>query len=173
MELHSNYFYGNEVSDYGKKNKRVDYETLCKAFDCVMSNDIMQVTNSAGLGEWIPENGSEEYYEDVHGNILMPWEAEKRVEELEDELVGLDEDKDFDKIEEIGKEIDRLQSPLYHEVFQFFIISPNGADILREWTNELVWYNEKLNLYLWGVTHWGTSWDYVLTDIVINTKEEE
>lgn len=56
----------------------------------------------------------------------------------------------------------------YHEVFQWFIISQNGAEILETWTDELVYYNEYLDMYLWGVTHWGTAWDYVLTDIKID-----
>ena len=171
MELRSNYFYGNEVSDYGKENKRVDYRTLAKAFDAVMSNDIMSKTQD--IGYWDLENGSYEHYEDIHGNILMPWEAEERIDELEDELAELDEDEDFERIEEIGDEIERLQDAYYDEVFQYYIISDNGAEILKEWTNELVWYNSELDMYVWGVTHWGTSWDYVLTDIVINTEEEE
>lgn len=57
------------------------------------------------------------------------------------------------------------------EVFQFFIISAQGAEILEECTNEIVWYNEELDLYVWGVTHWGTSWDYVLTDIPVKLEE--
>ena len=28
-------------------------------------------------------------------------------------------------------------------------------------------------MYVWGVTHWGTSWDYVLTDIEIAPTNEE
>ena len=51
------------------------------------------------------------------------------------------------------------------EVFQTYIIDPQGAYILREYTNDPVWYNEGLNLYVSGVTHWGTNWSYVLTDI--------
>ena len=53
------------------------------------------------------------------------------------------------------------------EVFQYFIISPYGARMLQEYTDELVFYNEELNIYLWGITHFGTSWDYVLTDIEV------
>ena len=34
-------------------------------------------------------------------------------------------------------------------------------------------YNETLDIWLWGVTHYGTSWDYVLTNIRCNAKEEE
>ena len=60
----------------------------------------------------------------------------------------------------------------YNEFYQFYIVSDSGARILEE-AKETVWYNEELDMYVWGVTHWGTSWDYVLTDIVINTEEEE
>ena len=34
-------------------------------------------------------------------------------------------------------------------------------------TDEIVYYNEELDMYVWGITHYGTSWDYVLTDIAI------
>ena len=60
----------------------------------------------------------------------------------------------------------------YVEVYQYYIISGGGADFLAEYTDELVYYNEQLNLYLWGITHFGTSWDYVLTDIKL-LKEED
>lgn len=66
-----------------------------------------------------------------------------------------------------GSEYDE-ENDEYSEVFQYFIISEYGAKILQEMTNEIVWYNEDLDMYVWGVTHWGTSWDYVLTDIKCN-----
>ena len=53
----------------------------------------------------------------------------------------------------------------YKEYFQYYIISAQGAVILKDYTNETVWYNDNYGLYVWGVTHYGTSWDYVLTDI--------
>lgn len=62
---------------------------------------------------------------------------------------GLEEDKDGN----------------YLEVYQYYIISDSGASFLRDYTDEIVFYNEKLDLYLWGITHFGTSWDYVLTNI--------
>lgn len=58
------------------------------------------------------------------------------------------------------------------EIFQCYIISESGAEILKTWTEEIVYYNEELNMYVWGVTHFGTSWDYVLTDIKLNCREE-
>lgn len=53
----------------------------------------------------------------------------------------------------------------FYEVYQYYIITYNGARLLVEFTDELVFYNEELDMYLWGITHYGTSWDYVLTDI--------
>lgn len=50
-------------------------------------------------------------------------------------------------------------------VFQDYVISETGYKFLEEYTDELVFYNEKLDMYIWAVTHFGTSWDYVLTDI--------
>lgn len=54
----------------------------------------------------------------------------------------------------------------YTDIYQYYIVSDEGARILDD-CNEIVFYNEELNMYVWGVTHWGTSWDYVLTDIKI------
>lgn len=50
-------------------------------------------------------------------------------------------------------------------IFQDYIISEYGYKFLEEHTDEIVFYNEKLDMYVWGVTHFGTAWDYVLTDI--------
>lgn len=59
----------------------------------------------------------------------------------------------------------------YEDIFQYYIVSDNGAEILKE-AGEIVYYNEKLDMYVWGVTHYGTSWDYVLTDIKLELREE-
>lgn len=53
----------------------------------------------------------------------------------------------------------------YIEVYQYYIISWSGYKFLSEYTDEIVYYNERLDMYVWGITHFGTSWDYVLTDI--------
>lgn len=53
----------------------------------------------------------------------------------------------------------------YLEVYQYYIISDSGARFLEEYTDEIVYYHQQLDMYLWGITHFGTSWDYVLTDI--------
>lgn len=53
----------------------------------------------------------------------------------------------------------------YCEIYQEYIISDAGYKFLEEFTDEIVFYNEQLDMYIWGITHFGTSWDYVLTDI--------
>lgn len=73
------------------------------------------------------------------------------------ELVnGLDFDYEEEKI---------IEEP---EVFQWYIVSDSGAQIIQDYTNEILYYHDELDIYLWGVTHWGTGWDYVLTDIPCN-----
>lgn len=54
------------------------------------------------------------------------------------------------------------------EVYQWYIVSDSGAQIIQDYTNEILYYHDELDIYLWGVTHWGTGWDYVLTDIPCN-----
>lgn len=48
-------------------------------------------------------------------------------------------------------------------VMQDFIISRYGYEILKDYTDELVFYNDMLGIYIWAVCHWGTAWDYELT----------
>ena len=117
------YFYGNEISEYGRKNGFVDYRTLAKSFDAVLNNDIINKTSE--IGYWDVINGSE-----------------------------YDEETDS-----------------YADIFQYYIISSQGAEILQRETEEIVFYNEELDMYVWGITHFGTAWDYVLTDIECEIEE--
>ena len=117
------YFYGNEISEYGRKNGFVDYRTLAKSFDAVLNNDIINKTSD--IGYWDVINGSE-YNEETDS---------------------------------------------YADIFQYYIISAQGAEILQRETEEIVFYNEELDMYVWGVTHFGTAWDYVLTDIECEIEE--
>lgn len=68
---------------------------------------------------------------------------------------------------------DREEDYYPPDIFQYYIISENGAKILEELTDEIVYYLPVLDLYVWGVTHYGTSWDYVLTDIKIEKEQNQ
>lgn len=155
MTIKSNYFYGNKVSEYGIEHGYVDYRTLASAFDAVMNNDIIQKTSD--IGYWESVGANEEYYE-YDGNVYSWDELDEMRDELDEEAENYDEL--YDEISEA------MNNPYYHDIFQYFIVSDNGAEILQE-AGEIVYYNEVLDMYVWGVTHWGTSWDYVLTNIKI------
>ena len=156
----SNYFYGNKVSDYGIEHGYVDYRTLAKAFDAVLNNDILPKT--CEIGYWEQESGFVDNSE--------------QIEELREQIEELEEQEDTEEqIEELERQIEELeeeQDNSYNaEIYQYYIVDGNGAEILERY-NEIVFYNEELDMYVWGVTHWGTSWDYVLTDIKICEHEE-
>ena len=76
--------------------------------------------------------------------------------EYEDEYEDEDEDEYEDEDEK-----------QYKEIYQYYIISESGCQTLSNCTDELVYYSEELDIYLWAIDHYGTGWDYVLTDIKI------
>ena len=161
-EHHSKYFYGNKVSDYGLEHGYVDYRTLAKAFDMVMNNNIIQ--NTMEIGYWEQESGYVDNSEEIN-------ELQEQIEEL---MLDNENDEHTEEIEELQDKINELeeeQEDSYNaEIFQYFIVDDRGAEILKEY-NEIVFYNEELDMYVWGVTHWGTSWDYCLTNIKIVEDE--
>ena len=167
-EVNGCHFFGNQISEYGLENGRVDYATLAKSFNHVMNNEIIR--NTYEYGEWEVVNGTDEYYEDSDGNRYDYSGMQEKLEEYQEELDAINDlenwtEEDEERRDEIEREMEALQEAQYEEVFQYFIIDGNGYDILSHWTDELVWYNEALNMYVWGVTHYGTAWNYVLTEI--------
>lgn len=165
MNIYGEYFYGNKISEYGLKNGYLDYATLAKAFDAVLNNDIMNKTYD--IGYWDQESGFIDNSDAIE-------ELQDQIEELEDQITD-DTTPEHDeeitaKIEELQDQIEELENEQDElpEVFQWYIVSDKGARILEE-INEIVYYNEALDMYIWGVTHWGTSWDYVITDVPCNT----
>jgi hypothetical protein len=49
----------------------------------------------------------------------------------------------------------------YKDIFQWYLISPSDAEYIKRNTDELIFYSDVLDEYVWGITHFGTSWDYV------------
>lgn len=159
-KMEQKYYYGNAISEYGMQNGYVDYATLAKCFDAVLNNDIMNLTYDIG------------YWDQVSGII----DNTDEIEELEEKIYELEEENENspsqileNEINEINEQIEDLKSEQDNdpEVFQWYIVDDWGAKLLHE-INEIVYYNETLNMYLWGVTHYGTSWNYVLTNIKID-----
>ena len=49
------------------------------------------------------------------------------------------------------------------KIYQYYIIPSDGAFYLQHFTGEIVLYSEKLDMFLWGVTTWGVSWEDACT----------
>lgn len=154
------YFYGNEVSSYGVEHGKVDYRCFSEAFDAVLNNELMQTLEGAGY-----------YFEMVSGFVDNSEEIDALTEKIDalEELDELTEEQDAE-LDELREELEELEEENGDipegDIFQYFVVSSTEwvLDLLKE-NNEIVFYNEELDLTIWGVTHWGTSWDYVLTDI--------
>lgn len=171
-KLAGTYFCGNEVSDYAKEQGYLDYRTLAKAFDAVLNNDIMSITDSNGIGYWNQENGMIDNSDEIE-------ELENKISDTEEKMEELNEKSNDYKvleseIDEMQSRIDELQNQQDYppEVFQWYIVDGNGADIIKEYTDDPLYYNEELDMYLWGITHFGTAWSYVLTDVKLNCGED-
>lgn len=184
------YFYGNEISAYGLENGYVDYAALAKSFDGVLNNSIMEKT--CEIGYWEQESGFIDNSDEIDELQEQLDELEEKYDEFTEEIEELVNEYDpysedslsikakihakekeqaelQDKIAKLESDIQDLEYEQDNstEIYQYYIVDDNGAEILKN-CNEIVFYNEELDMYVWGVTHYGTSWDYVLTDIKID-----
>lgn len=178
--MNKKYFYGNEISEYGIQHNRVDYGALAKSFDAVLCNDITKLFYSDINGEY---NEIEQINGFIDNSEIIE-ELEEKIDELENKLDNMDilYDYDIEEYNRIEEQINKLKEEIEEyereqdeqpEIYQYYIISDSGKDILKYHTNEIIYYVETLDIYIWGVTHWGTSWDYVLTEIKIDESGEE
>jgi len=106
------------------------------------------------------------FYSTVNGEYIEPEQINgiidysDEIEELRDKIdeLMLDNDDDqytdyIDALQDKINELEEMQEP--DEIFQYYVISGNGAEILQEFTNDPVYYIDMLDMYIWGVTHWG------------------
>lgn len=177
--VYGDYFCGNKISEYGLEKGRVDYSTFAKAFDAVMCNDIMTRTDGI-CGYWEQVNGiidNSEEIEEIEQEIENIQEQIEEIEEGEEQSkdIAIDELKNtLEKLEYDKEQLEEEQENSYNEeIYQYYIVDDNGASIIQEFTNQPLFYNEDLDLYVWGITHYGTAWSYVLTEIPCNVGIEK
>lgn len=172
-KLYGTTFCGNEASDYAKEQGYLDYATFAKAFDAVMNNNIME--NTCEVGFWEQENGIIDNSEEVDALKEEITDIENRLEFLTDEEIEEAQmlQEEIGSIQEQIEEFEEEQERLYNqEIFQYYIVSDQGAEMIKQYTEDPLFYNETLDMYVWGITHYGTAWSYVLTDVKLNCKEE-
>ncbi len=71
--------------------------------------------------------------------------------------------EEYEELEDNGEQC--YSEPV--DIYQYYIITSSGADFLERYTDEIVFYDNQLDIYVWGITHYGTSWDYVFTNIPV------
>ena len=172
-KLYGTTFCGNEASDYAKEQGYLDYATFAKAFDAVLNNSIME--NTCEIGFWDQENRIIDNTEEVEALKEEITDIENRLEFLTDEEIEETQmlQEEIDSIQEQIEELDEEQGRSYNqEIFQYYIVSDQGAEMIKQYTEDPLFYNETLDMYVWGITHYGTAWGYVLTDVKLNCKEE-
>lgn len=164
LEKFDNFEYeANEVTDFMSWNDfdtpngdELDSDTVTREIDGI---DFWSMRNAIEEHQSLVEeqkDGAEEAFNDLEKEVE---ELTKRKEDLEAQIELLEEEQ--------SESNDA-------EVFQWYIIDDCGYNVLKYHApSELVWYCECLDIYLWGVTHWGTAWDYVLTDIECEKKPTE
>lgn len=86
---------------------------------------------------------------------VSPW---KMAEDWEKQT-----ERDFDCFADADEE-EQDEDEADEEVFQWFIISEDSAEFFVHYTNELIYYSESFDIYLLGVTHFGTAWRCVMTE---------
>ena len=81
---------------------------------------------------------------------------------------------DFEFI--IGNDYDESTDE-YTEIYQYYLIDlciPEDSELLKQLQNELIIaWSETLQNYILMVDHFGTSWDYVMTNIKYTTNYKE
>lgn len=145
----------NAVFNFTESLQYLDFECTDSEDETMDFDADDAITEAEAIDFWSIRESLEAY----DGRVAEELEKlEQRKEELEAQKEELEEEEN---------------EAFNGEIFQWYIIDDCGKQILVENTNEIIFYNEELDIYLWGVTHFGTSWDYVLTNIPCETFEEE
>lgn len=128
------------------------------------------------LGIYEKQNNRLSYYNLVHNyfnNIIL---CNDIIKEHELELVSKIpswEDLDEDEKKYYGDEDEYYFESHNPECYQYYIVNFNSYDEDKIISNPniILFYCYDLNLYILGVTHYGTNWDYVLTNIKLDDIE--
>lgn len=114
-------------------------------------------------GQTVRCNYSQIFYQD--SNMILC----NNIPQVDECLLDNIENGSFWKYyDENGDECDEENAVEQYEndIFQWYIIDDSTAERLKRSTNELIFYSEKLDVYVLGVTHYGTAWEYVGTEFI-------
>lgn len=65
-----------------------------------------------------------------------------------------------------GRYYENEENEEYKDIYQTFFIDSETANFLKERTDEMIFYAPDLDLFILGVSHWGTPWHGCETEIL-------
>jgi hypothetical protein len=146
-------------------NGMASYKRVFDRFitDAVLCNNITEVDPEIFYNQETGFYTYEELYND---------KLEELKEDYKEELK-----ENPNKLEELESEAETFadNEQYNYEFYQYFIIDLSGysLELLKELNQHTlqIMYSEKLDVYILGVGHWGTSWDYIGSDFKLKIKE--
>lgn len=170
------HYYGQEISAYGLENGYVDYAAFARSFNHVLANDLYYTLCSSDDMDIINDYINEDEIMEIEGRIEEledeVYTLECSVESLRDLGISVAEiqtaiDAIYKEMGSLQREVDEMREP--REIFQWYVVDDTAVSQLED-ANEMVVYFSGADVYMWGVTHYGTSWDYVLTNIKLDEE---
>lgn len=86
------------------------------------------------------------------------------------DIVKIEDYSIYDNMEYERNEDD--EDDEYPEIYQWFIVEPHDYWFEQYKDNFVMTYSDELNVWILCVTHFGTGWSYVPTDVKIIDEEE-
>ena len=113
--------------------------------------DVQTLQEEMQVGYWELVNGEDTVYRDSRGNVYDSWGCLERLRELEMMM-----EEEPQRAEEWKRDMDLLEHTCEMKpVYGYCRISEKEARILRDRTEELVYYNPIRDIYVLGVTEMG------------------
>lgn len=155
------------TNDYENQYKLLSLSNVLQYHDVnmVLCNDILDVDSEMELQNieylvgtddvktWISEYANDDFLMD-----FFDYDDNKHdIDNLTDDDLRLVEDDYYMDI------IDDLGLSYYDDMYQYYIIDDYSSDLFIK-LGYPVFYSNVLNVYVVGITHWGTSWNYILTN---------
>lgn len=156
------------TNNYEKQHKVLSLSNILRYHDVnmVLCNDILDVdcdmelqnidyrVDTDDVKTWISEYANDDFLMD-----FFDYDDNKHdIDNLTDDDLQLVKD---DYLMDIVDDLDLYD--YYDDIYQYYIIDDHSSDLFIK-LQYPVFYSNALNVFVVGITHYGTSWNYILTN---------
>lgn len=149
---------------YEKQNNRKSFRSVLHENNVpmILCNDIEEI------GIYLINEPA--YDKDIINEWINTFENDYDIFELYEvsSIDGLTDD-DYKDIDDTYHYDIKNDLDIYDDVYQYYIIDDCDVELFEN-LKYPIYHCEILDLYIVGITHWGTSWDYILTDVPIEIE---